>query len=226
MGNRAVITGTDKRTAIYLHWNGGRDSVEGFLEYARLKGVRSPKTDPPYALARLTQIIGNFLGGTLSLGIVPYEEMYADNGDNGAYIVGDDWKIVGREFFDGKEQCEYSLADALEAIDKAQPEKERLGEDFLTAEVVPVSALEIGDTVTFVEEFSDGVQTARVIGRGEVRLVNGQSVYDVPYTDRYGDKPEENINNYLLDQTARRVVKKADAQTPEPPAVSDENTAQ
>lgn len=28
MGNRAVITTSDKKMGIYLHWNGGRDSVE------------------------------------------------------------------------------------------------------------------------------------------------------------------------------------------------------
>ena len=38
MGNRAMISfkedGQDKQLApsIYLHWNGGRDSVEAFLE--------------------------------------------------------------------------------------------------------------------------------------------------------------------------------------------------
>ena len=37
MGNRAVITTKENMynngVAIYLHWNGGRDSVEAFLEY-------------------------------------------------------------------------------------------------------------------------------------------------------------------------------------------------
>ena len=32
MGNRAVITTPDKKIGVYLHWNGGRDSVEGFLQ--------------------------------------------------------------------------------------------------------------------------------------------------------------------------------------------------
>ena len=31
MGNRAVITTEKKDLGIYLHWNGGRDSVEAFL---------------------------------------------------------------------------------------------------------------------------------------------------------------------------------------------------
>lgn len=212
MGNRAVITDSRKRTAIYLQWNGGRDSVEGFLEYARLKGVRTPEEDPPYAWARLTQIIGNFLGGTSSLGIGLYDEMEADNGDNGVYIVGGDWRIVGRKFFDGKEQRNYALADMLEAIDNAQPENERLGGDFLTAEVVPVSTLKIGDTVTFVDELCGKVKTARIIGRGGKRSINSFDVYGVPYMDcyGYGNAPEDNINNYLFRETVRRVQKGAD----------------
>ena len=47
MGNRAVITTKENfennGIGIYLHWNGGRDSVEGFLEYCRRKGYRSPE---------------------------------------------------------------------------------------------------------------------------------------------------------------------------------------
>ena len=46
MGNRAVIAfeqngKQDKNSVgIYLHWNGGRDSVEGFLQTAKDYGVR------------------------------------------------------------------------------------------------------------------------------------------------------------------------------------------
>ena len=46
MGNRAVIT-TKKEwqndgIGVYLHWNGGRDSVEAFLTYCKMKGYRAP----------------------------------------------------------------------------------------------------------------------------------------------------------------------------------------
>lgn len=30
MGNRAVITTEEKQIGVYLHWNGGRDSVQAF----------------------------------------------------------------------------------------------------------------------------------------------------------------------------------------------------
>ena len=78
MGNRAVIAikenGIKKENppCIYLHWNGGRDSVEGFLETHNKLGMRGAE-DASYALARLTQIIANALGGELSCGITTYE---------------------------------------------------------------------------------------------------------------------------------------------------------
>ena len=32
MGNRAVITTEEKKIGIYLHWNGGYDSVNGYVD--------------------------------------------------------------------------------------------------------------------------------------------------------------------------------------------------
>ena len=88
MGNRAVIT-TSKSLdvarstdiGVYLHWNGGRDSVEAFLKYCKLKGYRSPETDC-YGWARFCQVIGNFFGGGLSLGIDKCCNLDCDNYDN------------------------------------------------------------------------------------------------------------------------------------------------
>ena len=45
MGNRAVITTPDKELALYLHWNGGRDTVEPLLRYCELQGYRPPSSD-------------------------------------------------------------------------------------------------------------------------------------------------------------------------------------
>ena len=153
MGNRAVITDTSKQIGVYLHWNGGYDSVSAFCEYARLKGVPAPSNDcaSDYAWARFCQIVGNFLGGTGSLGVGLYRRMDKDNGDNGVYIVGADWKIVKREYMRGAEQRNYDRAEMLEAIDNAQPEKERLGKAFLTTEAVPVGEIKIGDVVAYLD---------------------------------------------------------------------------
>ena len=90
MGNRAVIAIKQKNIeiantpCIYLHWNGGRDSVEGFLETHHKLGMRGAE-DATYALARLTQIIGNALGGELSVGVGIYSQLDTDNYDNGVY---------------------------------------------------------------------------------------------------------------------------------------------
>lgn len=124
MGNRAVITTRDKNIGVYLHWNGGRDSVEAFLKYCELKGYRTPERDN-YGWARLCQIIGNYFGGELSLGIDKYEKLDRDNGDNGVYII-ENWKIVDREFIDWPEQHEYDLISMLRDINNHQPEREKL----------------------------------------------------------------------------------------------------
>lgn len=64
MGNRAVITTRKDLNGIgvYLHWNGGRDSVSAFLTYCKLKGFRPPERDN-YGWAYLCTTIGNFFGG-------------------------------------------------------------------------------------------------------------------------------------------------------------------
>ena len=126
MGNRAVITDTEGKIGVYLHWNGGRDSVEAFLKYCELQGFRSPKDDPHYAFARLAQVICNFFDGWLSCGIGLKNELDCDNFDNGVYII-DGWNIVGREFFEGEEQNSHDLLGMLEAIDAQQPTNMQLG---------------------------------------------------------------------------------------------------
>lgn len=128
MGNRAVIT-TEKNfynngVGIYLHWNGGRDSVEAFLKYCELKGYREPSRDN-YGWARLCQVISNFFGGETSIGIDTVNHLDCHNGDNGVYII-EGWKIVDRKYFDGGEQRNYNLMDMLYDIDAAQPETERI----------------------------------------------------------------------------------------------------
>ena len=127
MGNRAVITTQDKQLGVYLHWNGGRDSVEAFLMYCKLKGYRCPENDC-YGWARLCQVIGNFFGGELSVGIDKYEKLDLDNWDNGVYIIKD-WKIVDREYLRNKEQKYYNLADMVKTINSKQPHDEQLNED-------------------------------------------------------------------------------------------------
>jgi hypothetical protein len=133
MGKRAVITTKENfennGVGIYLHWNGGYDSVNAFLKYCELKGYRSPNEDC-YGWARLCQVLGNFFGSTTSIGIDVVNKLDCDNWDNGVYII-EDWKIVDRKYNRYGEQMEYELEEMLMDIDRAMPEGEKLGEELL-----------------------------------------------------------------------------------------------
>lgn len=209
MGNRAIIaTKESYRTngaGIYLHWNGGRDSVEAFLTYARLKGCRGGD----YGIARLTQYIGNFFGGTNSLGIVPAQCGAGD--DNGVYIIDDKFNIIDREEIgEGfTEQQEYDLAEMVTAINEAQPHNEQIPERLLhqmiMAEQYPmaweekISLVRVGQ-VLFTADWTGTWSENKVAGIGQPgQVVNGHDVEGIPYIDKYGNEPETNPNNYLFD---------------------------
>ena len=132
MGNRAVITTennfNNNGVGIYLHWNGGR-----FLKYMELQEHRSPDEDN-YGWARMCQVIGNYFGGTTSIGIDTVNRLDMDNWDNGVYIIKG-WEIVDRKFFNGREQDSYDLTDMLLEIDSRQPEKERLGVNLIMSHI-------------------------------------------------------------------------------------------
>jgi hypothetical protein len=119
MGNRAVITVapySESNVGIYVHWNGGRASVEGFMKAARELGYRDPAADSSYAMARLAQAIGQYFGGSTSLGIGVVRGLDTDNGDNGVYVIGEGWEIVGRKFADAKhDEVDASMTDAIAA---------------------------------------------------------------------------------------------------------------
>jgi hypothetical protein len=126
MGNRAVITNFEHRIGVYLHWNGGRDSVEAFLKYCELKGYRSPDSDC-YGWASLVTVISNFFGSGRSVGIDVLAKLDTDNGDNGLYIIKG-WQIVGRSFLRNNEQREHGLIEALRSIDETQPKNSQIPE--------------------------------------------------------------------------------------------------
>ena len=201
MGNRAVIT-TKKEwqndgIGVYLHWNGGMDSVRAFLRYCELKGYRAPDEDF-YGWARLCQVVGNFFGGGRSVGIDKLWYLDRDNGDNGVYII-EGWKVVDRYYHEGAEQDGYDLKEMLVEINKNMPEKEQLPEDFLTGDPTPVAEIKIGQKV-FVQQFGGDVNLVDVVGIGEDRYVNGTNVKGIPYTNLYGVDEAgyaNNINNYL-----------------------------
>ena len=160
MGNRAVITTRDRKLGVYVHWNGGRDTIQPLLKYCELKGYRPPSSDS-YGWARLCQVLGNFFGGANSVGICTYTtDHQMDPGDNGIYVING-WEIVERlttdygsdfstsrmvSFPEAQEQSEYDFDEMLKAFDECMPEQERLG-DYLDAVELPVSELRLGDKV-------------------------------------------------------------------------------
>jgi len=156
MGNRAVITTEDKQLGVYLHWNGGRNSVEGFLLYCKLKGYRCPEDDC-YGWARLCQVIGNFFGGECSVGIDRYDRLDTDNGDNGTYIIKD-WQIVGKEFEPLDKLDIDQVKNMLVAINDSMPMPERLDTDVLykaadaLASAQPITPKQIKAIHTVVNE--------------------------------------------------------------------------
>ena len=131
MGNRAVITTKESwennGIGVYLHWNGGRDSVVAFLKYFSLKGYQSPEHDN-YGWARLCQVVGNYFGGTFSVGIDTLDHLDTDNGDNGVYII-ENWEIVDRYYAPEIEQDCYPFDEMIKSIDECMPKRERIFKD-------------------------------------------------------------------------------------------------
>lgn len=113
MGNRAVITASTSHTkgvGIYLHWNGGEESVQAFLDVAKARGFRDPSGDESYAMARLCGLIHEFFGinDSTGMGIGTLEQLDCDNYDNGVYVIGKDWLIIDRW---GKGSRKYDTGD-------------------------------------------------------------------------------------------------------------------
>lgn len=127
MGNRAVITTCSSliKTGMYLHWNGGRASVEAFLAYCKMKGYRSPDQDC-YGWAYLSGVVSNWFGNGMSVGVDSCEYLDTNNYDNGVYVIKD-WLIIERVYAErNAEQDDYDLKEFIEDIDKAQPTRMQL----------------------------------------------------------------------------------------------------
>ena len=196
MGNRAIIKGVGTNLGVYVHWNGGYDSIHAFTQYCKLKGYRSPESDPAYGTARLAQVIGNFFGGSCSVGIENMagetiltpeivKEYYLDNG---IYEI-ENWEIVKHwdsdvvvpenEFHEG-----YDLTEMLCAIDECQPVKEQLGKEYITAELVDPKTLNLYDEV-FVRDLTGKVEKHTVVGfaSDNETFRNGHVVSGLPFID-------------------------------------------
>jgi len=111
MGNRATVIFTDGKAhfspAIYLHWNGGPESIYAFLAESERRGVNGNYDGPP---ARFIQLVGEFfdqseqnpkhrvsslgvVNGPKSAEIADLDKVGTDHGDNGFYLVN--WTETG-----------------------------------------------------------------------------------------------------------------------------------
>jgi len=119
MGNRAVITFTNHDTSpcIYLHWNGGRASVEGFLKAAQqLEVLPSKFNHESEFLDKFAELIAERFFDC-KVGMTVYREKYGradtDNYDNGVYVIDQKLAIIGRLYFRGSEEIDQNKTDEI-----------------------------------------------------------------------------------------------------------------
>lgn len=209
MGNRAIVKPIDKSVGVYLHWNGGVESVTAFLEYCKLKEHRDfgGKHADGYGIARFCQVVGNFFGGGLSIGLetdVVESEEQAEWMDNGIYVV-DGWDIV-RRIGSPDDKIVKPSTQMLLQIDQSQPVSEQLGHDYITAELVDARDLKVGDEI-FMLRYEGKPEVYTVAGIAPPDTIrNGSDVSGLPYVDLYGRDGDYswNINNYLRGEVRRK----------------------
>lgn len=119
MGNRAVVCFdeySDEAVGVYLHWNGGKDSILGLLQATKqIMGDRLG--DSTYGKARFIEAVTVFIDGNLSVGLGQCKELDCDNYDNGVYVVDSQtMQIIGREFHSGDEQSDHDPQEIADII--------------------------------------------------------------------------------------------------------------
>jgi hypothetical protein len=118
MGNRAVITfnTTESAPCIYLHWNGGRASVEAFLRVARhlelnasMRGGGINFDLQAHTLDALAEILAKHFFNC-EVGFTVYRQTYGsadtDNWDNGVYVMNRNFDIVQRLYMRHAEEVD------------------------------------------------------------------------------------------------------------------------
>ena len=205
MGNRAIIVGKGSQTGIYLHWNGGMDSVKPFLYYASLhssQGLGAEAYDS--GLMTLITVINNFFGlkSSADIQVVDPDNLEEFSpGDNGVYVVDENWEVVERINGPKVEQSGHDFDTFVQAVDEAQPHNAQLGKKFLNSKVIPVEEVEVGMTVFKYSNRQWEEHTVVSLGHPE----EGEKVPacypdNTPYTGEY---PAWNVNGYILDKTVR-----------------------
>ena len=116
MGNRAVIELEQSGLGIYMHWNGGRDSIEPLLHVAKEYKIQSK--GKYFLLSSLCKMIANSFTSTYSPPVEanPIDTLDCDNFDNGVYVISSNLDIVDRKFTRYPEQKEHDFKGMVEYI--------------------------------------------------------------------------------------------------------------
>lgn len=130
------------------------------MEYCRIRGFRDfgGERADGFGIARFVQVVSNFFGGSLDIGIqegVVMDTSCAEWIDNGIYEI-DGWNIVGRCPGDIVEQSYHNIQTMLELIDSAQPKNEQLGLGFLRGKEIEESELKPGDIIWVYSDYING----------------------------------------------------------------------
>ena len=203
MGDRAIITNKSRSIGVYLHWDGNINRVRAFLKYCELRKVRA---DDDYQWARLCQVIGNYIGGELSLGVSKYTtDEYMDPGDNGIYVI-DGWDIIEHicAYEDDDVYSEEDFIDLLCVVDQAQPERDQLGRRFIEQQF----GIESDEPESKVDKIREGIikymETAgmAVIDPDWMGYIvandDGELVFCLPK----GDLEEDSVDRPLAEEAA------------------------
>lgn len=216
MGNRALLVANEADIGLYLHWNGGRDSINAFLkyaEYAQLPPINENNDWLPPFITVLKNFFGND-GHVVYLESINQDDLNNIHYDNGVYLL-DGFEITERINPPHIEQDAHDLHDMLINIDKAQPPADQLG-GFLHGLETSVADLRVGDRV-FLPHFSnfDGqlgrYRTHTVLGFADNDsnnpLAHRERFKGKPYVDMF-DKQDNalNPNSYITTDTVRVVV--------------------
>lgn len=166
MGNRAFLY-SEKTTAghrglgVYLHWNGGPDSVIPLIRYCKLRKFR-PFSDG-YGVARLCQVMGNFFGGTLSLGVEFAKPDEVDT-NHTPYCITDDWEIKNLDDYRNDDwPSDDQVLEFMIELNKSQPKELQVPVEFLTSEKPSLGDLRVGDTVYWYDDCYERYKKNKVV---------------------------------------------------------------
>lgn len=198
MGNRAVITTLGNEKGIYLHWNGGYDSIKPLAYYSY------------YFLEEEKNELEKFKEVAKYCNFNPEEnsllKLDFDNYDNGLYFIKNG-KIVGRAFYHyNAEQNEHNLYEFLQFINENMPLCYRLDLEYIIQHTFSTE-------YTYLDDLKQDVRTGDLI---EVYNTSGKHFYKIEAIENqkniiYINYSEFSPNMFKL-ETSAEVLKNPNSQ--------------